>query len=379
MVPRDNISVSFEEVEPSIYQTRWETYYHFVAQVPSSCPGFRSLSNVLTETIPFSIFGADDNGTNPAATEFNAARLLRQANFWLLDSSSDAPKNWSGVGAAGNSPECPSLGFVYGVYHEFSRSPDSITAFLCSQGFQEVLTNVTFITSDMTISTRQPPVIDEASARWVALLESQEMGTFVDQTDNWSGWYFEEASYIFQLDNFFQSLLWGPGGILFEELVGPANEDKLFEAVQHQYRRYMAQVMNVNMRVPVTENTPVYIGALPGSNGNSRLVQHRISKIIHQVLLGIMLGCHVIIHPLFRKSRHVLPRCPWSLLGVMTLLARSELCTENILPSGAEFMSDKEMRAALNGWFLSLGWRGQVNHQRYGIDVGKSSQVSDNN
>jgi hypothetical protein len=47
-----------------------------------------------------------------------------------------------------------------------------------------VLTNVTFITLDMTVSTQQPPIVDEASARWVAPLEGQAMGTFVDQTEN---------------------------------------------------------------------------------------------------------------------------------------------------------------------------------------------------
>jgi Protein of unknown function (DUF3433) len=110
VVPRENVKVSFEDVEPSIYNTRWETYYDFVAEVPSTCPEFRNLSNVLTDTIPFSIFGAYDNGTNPAATKFNAASLLNLANFWQLDSSTDFPKDWSGVGAASNSPQCPSLG-----------------------------------------------------------------------------------------------------------------------------------------------------------------------------------------------------------------------------------------------------------------------------
>ena len=59
---------------------------------------------------------------------------------------------------------------------------------------------------------------------------------------------------------------------------------------------------------------------------------------------------------------------------------------KNIVPAGAEFMSEKELARVFDGYLFSLGWWGDsseqegtgvVRHkqqlQRFGIDIGRSA------
>jgi hypothetical protein len=293
------------------------------------------------------------------------------------------PGVWSGAGAASNSPACPSVGFFYGMINELDKSMDNITAFVCSQSFQEIDTTTTFIASEMTISTENPPVINESSVRWVANTSGSAM--FVDQVQNWAPWS-RLADTSLQtgtpqnIDSFFQTLMLGTEGIPFEELLGEANEQRLVAAVEHLYRKYMAQAISANMRalLPLSVAAPSYNAMLPASNTQARLVQHDTSKLILQILLGIMLFCNLIILPYTRRFRRLLPYCPWSLFGVMALFIGSELCDEHkVLPVGAESMSNEELEEVLRGWVFSLGWWGVGEEKRYGIDVGRARAEAD--
>ncbi len=384
-VPRQNISVNLTSYTPSVYVSQWTASYNFVMDVPNSCANYRNISDAHTSTIMFQVSAEWDNGTEGARTNFQQARFLVGSDFLPPNTSYQSyspPAVWSGAGAATNLPECPSLGFIYNMASEFSASTENITAYLCSQGFQEVNTTTVFSTSDMTVSSRQPPIIDEASARWVASVS--DTGMFLDQTNNWATWYSlyaptgeQPSPNIQQLDPFFQTVAYGTEAIPFEELLGPTNEERLLTAVQHVYRKYMAQAINANMRVPAEGPVPEYTAVLPASSTHARLVQHNASKIILQVLLGIMFCCNLIVYPFTRKYRRMLPYCPWSLFGVMALLAGSDLCDGKVMPIGAESMSDKELEKALNGWTFSLGWWGSGNSeqgQRYGIDIGRARQ-----
>jgi len=58
--------------------------------------------------------------------------------------------------------------------------------------------------------------------------------------------------------------------------------------------------------------------------------------------------------------------------GMKTLLAGSEMCERKVMPEGAEFMTDKGLETALQGWLFSLGWWGEGQGERYGIDVGEA-------
>jgi hypothetical protein len=373
MIPKENITVTLSDPAPKPNSLiEWSTAWNFVAGVPDSCPEFRNLSHVRTSTIPFGFLNYWD-GDGPES--LNMASILDQNAFGYQDAygpnGTAQPAIWNGVGAASNSPDCPSLGFYYGIMYEQNVTKNTITAMLCTQGFQEVQTNTTFILPDMSISSSQPPIIDETSARWITSIDG--IGIFLNQTSNFRLWY-DGSDPPYQLDGFFQTLLYGTDAIPFHELVGPANEEKLFTAIQHVYRKYMAQAINANMRVLFTDNAPEYTAVLPESTQRLRLVQHKPSKIILQVLLGLMLLCALIVYPSTRSFRRMLPRCPWSMLGMMTLLAGSDMCDKKVMPEGAEFMTDRELEMALHGWLFSLGWWGVGSAERYSIDVGRARQ-----
>ncbi|KAK7978438.1 hypothetical protein PG988_005928 [Apiospora saccharicola] len=58
------------------------------------------------------------------------------------------------------------------------------------------------------------------------------------------------------------------------------------------------------------------------------------------------------------RLRGVLPRAPYTIASVMGFLAGSPLCDPDIvtLPENLGLMSDRELRAAFDGWLFSLGW-----------------------
>ena len=62
----------------------------------------------------------------------------------------------------------------------------------------------------------------------------------------------------------------------------------------------------------------------------------------------------------------------------MSLLAGSEMVGREIVPAGAEFMSDKELADVFEGYLFSLGWWDTGaktsllgERRRFGVDVGR--------
>jgi hypothetical protein len=181
-------------------------------------------------------------------------------------------------------------------------------------------------------------------------------------------------------------LLYGPTGLSKDDLVGPKNVDNLIRAVERNYAEYMRNVIDRNFRA--TENTtaelvsadPFPSKASPSFykssiNGTSyeygtRLAINPTSKLILQILLAAMAGLGLASYFLI-KIDGTLPRNPCSIASTMAFLAGSQLCdpSSGIMPKGAEYMSDKELREAFDGWVFSLGWW----HTRRSSEVQTSS------
>ena len=89
------------------------------------------------------------------------------------------------------------------------------------------------------------------------------------------------------------------------------------------------------------------------------MIQNTVSKTVLQVLLGIMFACGVTTYVLVRPN--TLWHNPCSIAGVASMLADSEVCSRNVIPEGAEWMSDRELKEAgvFEDWFFSLGWYGE--------------------
>ncbi|KAF4553977.1 Hypothetical protein D9617_5g068520 [Elsinoe fawcettii] len=100
-----------------------------------------------------------------------------------------------------------------------------------------------------------------------------------------------------------------------------------------------------------------------------RVVQSRISTRILQSLLGVMALCAVIAWSCTRSNK-VLTKNPQSIAAVASLLVDSSMVKD--IPVGAESMSNDELKAngVFEGRTFSIGWWGQGNARRFGIDEG---------
>lgn len=368
VVPQANTTISTVNAGDAEYP-QWTIQVMWTAGVPDSCKQFRNQSNDVITSIPFSATVFYENSINES--------ILDPFDGGILDSNSfSGPGPYaSGIGASSNGPSCPSLAFFFGYFMLNSTSSENITAMTCVQGLEEIETNVTFVLPDMTIPADLPPVVNETSAKWI--VSEDYVGTMMQ------GGYFDlyPSNYdsSLYLDGFIETVLYGTEGIPANELLGPSSADRLVDAVQHVYRKYMAQVINLNMREPIANDTskPSYRADMLDGTHHFRLKQNNESKIILQTLLGVMGLCSMVVYWACFDMRYTLQQCPWSMARVMSLLAGSEICERRIMPEGAEFMNDKELEAALQGWQFSLGWwetqdAENEGSSRFGIGVGRS-------
>ena len=255
------------------------------------------------------------------------------------------------------------------AYHWDMRT-DMVVA-LCYQILEEIQTDVTFNWPNMTTSQINAPVPDESTARIIMSNESSTP-TWVMNTTGQSAsahWFgisldqffsalYENDSFVLHLDAWFTTLQNSTGEPL-SELLGQANQAKLVNASSQLYARYAVQAMNANMRISggqVGQNLPIYNGTL--SVPVLRLRQNKASKIVLQVLLGVMAMCGAIAYSML-NTKELLRQSPCSIAGKMELLARSELCnSRKVIPEGAEWWDEKQRRqyGLFDGWFFGLGW-----------------------
>jgi Protein of unknown function (DUF3433) len=361
LVPRDSM-VKSRVVPPSaqILPGTYDIQVEFNTSLPESCPHFLDVNDDTATEIQFEYLVQYDG-------------IYQGAQLSSLNGAT-AGNEGTTLGAASNPPGCPSLAFIYGYWKVNSTSTENITAMTCIQGFEQVNTNTTFSVSNASFQVASPPVVDEASALWLSSFNSTKWITKYGEFD----WFNQNTT---DEDDFYQQVNYGPGGIPPEELAGPANTDRFINATQHVYRRFMAQLINSNMRQALNSTEAAAAPRYPATVSSInvlRLKQNATSKLILQIFLGVMLACGVFVYS-WRDMRHVLPHSPWSIAGTMSLFAGSEMIERKIIPTGAEFMSDKELAKVFEGYMFSLGWWDNCvktsdlrEQRRFGIDIGKA-------
>ncbi|KIW62904.1 hypothetical protein PV04_09793 [Phialophora macrospora] len=289
-----------------------------------------------------------------------------------------------------NPPGCPSLAFVYG--HADLDRPDqnSVTVLMCYQEMQTVKAMATFDLSSMSISTTDPsspqrPVPDEYT---VQLLQSGPNGETafsyrIQQHMDQSLSIFNQTQFASAnlaeapVDNFFQAVLFGKKPLPISALVGEENKAVMLQGINAFYRRYMAQAISSNMRVPVNSNDSAtasqsYPGAVYSPSQLVRLVQHNRAKLALQISLGIVTASTALACYLTKLDRLV-PHNPCTVFGVAALLAGSRMCNPG------EFDALEE---GGDGVQYRLGWwdENRTGHppareeapnvkRRYGIDI----------
>ena len=281
------------------------------------------------------------------------------------------------------SSDCQSLAFLFGSFKMNVTSHENVTVMSCSERVQA---STTFILPNLTIQPAAPPVVDEVTAKILQNATSNLTALRYSAADrfrsNFVPFYSIGAGGVGDqrpLDIFFQALTLGSDAVPPSELVGADNADRLLDRVNHLYGKYMAQLINTDMRTAPLYPHPTYNAsiALP----TARLRMNNGSKITLQILLAVMFVCGSLAYSL-TDMRHTLPHNPHSIAGTMTLLAGSEMCSRGVVPNGAEWLSDRGLKKAgvFEGYVFSLGWweerlpDGQLSKRRFGIDVGRAEK-----
>ncbi len=194
---------------------------------------------------------------------------------------------------------------------------------------------------------------------------------------------FDNDNPLNELDAFFKTLVLGFQGVPIAELVGREHVDTLLSKMEHLYRQQIAQVMNSEYRITVDElkrrggtassttsdlleTYAVNINVT--HNGSLRLQQSATATILLEIVLGSVLACSIVALTIARPNK-ILPRDPTSLITRLGLFAGSRLLEE--LPAGMEQWDDKKIKSSgiLEGKMFDLGWHGDGENQRFGIDM----------
>ncbi|KAI5270277.1 hypothetical protein E4T47_06354 [Aureobasidium subglaciale] len=276
---------------------------------------------------------------------------------------------------------CPSLGIVMGSSDlrnhtkgnrtHVDANPD-LQFVMCFQRLEMVLTSVKFNIPDMSINTTMPPKPDEST---VTIIQNP-----VTSNDVWE-WSIDtlltslgngtnpstrtvpappggDSGYN-NLDWFLDTIIEGKNGVRVTDLVGQGNtsRDFLIKSSQRLYGDYMAQAFSANIRdTTAVPNTTILarINNVP----HWRLKQNPAPKIALQVILGF-LDASAIATYLLLDMREVLPHNPCSIASVASLLADSKIVTREVIPEGAEWLEDRELRrmGVFEGLRFYLGWQ----------------------
>ncbi|KAF4947306.1 hypothetical protein FSARC_14001 [Fusarium sarcochroum] len=273
-----------------------------------------------------------------------------------------------------------SNGILFGQVTGNDTSRWDLAALTCSQGIEQVHVNVTYKGDPalgQTEEQHEPQVARDKAWRWQNNTESEAFGYelkpfFEADLAPFTGNETEEY-----YDSSFSHLLLRPDGSKREDLAGYDNVNNLARAVERDYSEYMRHVIDLNFRASKHATQ----GELPSASGKAsssscakpssantettgtasehvtRLAIHSTSKLILQILLAVMAAFGLASY-LLVKLNGTLPRNPCNIASTMSFLAGSQLCDPNsgIIPRGAEFMSDRQLKQAFNEWAFSLGW-----------------------
>lgn len=347
---------------------------------------------------------------------------------------------------------CPSLAFTFGKFQLNSDDKSEITTMICYQEVQGLSADVTLYQNSTTIDPAEPPVIQEstifqhdnplANNSGVKTFDfrlqnnlAQEMTVFNGGSDTPA----TDPSSTNTFDIFFQAIINGSEPHEPASLAGPNNQDVLISAITKFYQIYMAQAISANMRAPVNSQSTSSSSRLMRRQSSSsltttttttldtpRLVQDNDSKIILQILLGIMTVLATAAW-LVTKFRRVLPCNPCPVAGTMSLLAGSDLVhstddglceccgkprrrsfgvgdgterpesiharpdetsfdmttgdREQIIDPGAEWFSASHFATVFGGKRYSMGWWRERpalgKRRRFGVDVGVRADGAD--
>lgn len=262
-------------------------------------------------------------------------------------------------------PSCPSLMMVYG----WNNDSSTVEVAMCDGFVEELQVTTMFSLPSFDILDVQ---VDENTAHRVengsALLGFlNDVAGSIEVEAGSNGGYF---------DQFFNLIIHGLGTkpLPLNNILGEKGFSEIVERIEYYWRMAFPQYLNLVSRTKIQGGNTV-VNATVDRTNQYRLQQSDISTRILEVLLGTIGAC-VGISFWAMNTKEILPKNPYSIAAQASLLAGSSMLKEDVIPSGSEWCSDKELRerGVFDGSLFSMGWRGGANGEKrwFGIDVGKS-------
>ncbi|ETS82552.1 hypothetical protein PFICI_04428 [Pestalotiopsis fici W106-1] len=241
-----------------------------------------------------------------------------------------------------------------------------IGVLLCRSKFEQLSVDATFAWPEMELSDQEPPIIHENSSRWLnnpttgnpawgwdysdPYADPGNWGSLTNTNDSYTRYGYCQNDTCF--DPFILALLDGKYKVPLEQISGENKTGALMQQARGLWGRLLAQSLSQNMRSEqgFTASTPVSNSTTaPGSRPRARaentdsvsvfynadfeaidsaspqrLKQNALSKVILQIMLGLMSLGVVLMRSLMDFGK-VLPHNPCSIAGTMTLVVDGNL------------------------------------------------------
>ncbi|KAI5226172.1 hypothetical protein E4T40_03194 [Aureobasidium subglaciale] len=237
-----------------------------------------------------------------------------------------------------NDADCPSLVFYIAKWSPLPNSKDymlDFNALSCKQVVDEVQVNATLLYPSMELDPPITPKVLEGVTTNVVDTErngSVETWQVGYQFDKW------DTSQIIvtggtsrawnpYVSRYYQMVVNGTREVrpvFLDDMIGEANIDNFSIATQGLYGIYMAELLSTKKQDLFT---PTSVQASIEAMTEWRVKQHEPSKIVLQVILGIMAVCGLLTW-LCMETKEVLPHNPCTIAGMISFFADSSLWSD---------------------------------------------------
>ncbi|EAU31717.1 predicted protein [Aspergillus terreus NIH2624] len=277
------------------------------------------------------------------------------------------------VGSSNYDPgkNCPDNRLLFGKWFP-GETPMQKLVVSCDARIEEVDVDVRLQVPSFTLDPDFEPRVIEGSAKEDIRtnrssfpgFDSMKEFLFTPETYP-DGQFPETNNQLIDVDVLMRAAIYGVDGVPAEELL---NADKLISRVNEVWGIIMAQLYNSGGRqpfdqpfnhswsvLPLDDAVPTYSAVF--YDGRKYLVQSEVSTRILDGLLATMVVCGVVSIALL-QTKEVLPKNPCSIGAVASLLHGSRLLGPDVIPKGAEWCSDYELkrRGIFQGQKFTMGW-----------------------
>lgn len=305
----------------------------------------------------------------------NCTELVERCDFVALATLSSEEGVYfaaASEGYGGDASSCPTHIFLYGQWIESRRSAD-MTLLACKSWIEEVDVDVSLQLPSYEFDLENPPKVVPGSHRKIfdGYLNDKAVSKPLPRQSNMIQYLLNVTSMdldknTVDLGVATQAAIYGINGIPAKELF--YSPEKLIESINRVYGIVVAQLLNswahepfqneINPKTivyPKTREAPIIEASF--YDRRDYLVQSAMSTRILEGVLGGMVVCAILTMCLMR-TRRVLPKDPCSIAAAASLLHNSRMLGRDIIPEGAEWCDDKELkkRGIFQGRTFTMGW-----------------------